>query len=328
MPINLLISYSHKDKDMLEKLEEHLAMLKRDGTIKAWCDRDIDAGQKLDPIIEEALGSASIFLFLVSSSFLNSDYAYKIEMERATKRESNGENVVIIPIILRFCEWQKSPLSQFKALPEDGTPIKAWGDVDKAYLDVVRGIRRVAEKFDNSATANITSSKGSATVEDAKNSTQKPLKQDYKTGEMRIKKEFTDLDRYNFRKEAFDQVVMLFQVKLRELETENSEVKTDLDLSSSDRFSCVAYVSGNIKSEITIWLNNSSRESIGDIACNFERTQMSTSINGAVSIKDDGYDLFFEATLNPNFIGDVESRLDGEGVANLFWKSFFDRLQQ
>ena len=41
---SLFFSYSHKDETLRNELEIHLAMLKREGTIEAWHDRKIMAG--------------------------------------------------------------------------------------------------------------------------------------------------------------------------------------------------------------------------------------------------------------------------------------------
>ena len=42
--LEVFYSYSHKDETLRQKLETHLALLKRDGLIKSWTDRCIRAG--------------------------------------------------------------------------------------------------------------------------------------------------------------------------------------------------------------------------------------------------------------------------------------------
>ena len=42
--IEVFYSYSHKDDELRDQLETHLAMLKREGVIKGWHDRRIVAG--------------------------------------------------------------------------------------------------------------------------------------------------------------------------------------------------------------------------------------------------------------------------------------------
>lgn len=43
-PLQVFISYSHRDEDLREELDIHLANLKRQGKIQAWHDRAIEAG--------------------------------------------------------------------------------------------------------------------------------------------------------------------------------------------------------------------------------------------------------------------------------------------
>ncbi len=66
MAANAFISYSHRDEKGLELLHKHLAMLRRDGLIDVWFDRQIDAGGKIDNEIAGALSRSELFLALVS----------------------------------------------------------------------------------------------------------------------------------------------------------------------------------------------------------------------------------------------------------------------
>ncbi len=67
----------------------------------------------------------------------------------------------MIPIILRYTYWQEvKELAQLQALPEDAIPImsSSWDQKDEAFLDVVKGIHKVANEI------NIKLSKTSATL--------------------------------------------------------------------------------------------------------------------------------------------------------------------
>lgn len=124
-PIQLFYSYSHKDEKLRDKLETHLALLKRQSVIASWHDRKIGAGQEWANQINEYLNSAQIILLLVSSDFLASDYCYDIELKRAMERHKAGE-ARVIPIILRPCDWQSAPIGGLQALPRDAKPITDW----------------------------------------------------------------------------------------------------------------------------------------------------------------------------------------------------------
>ena len=143
------ISYSHNNKWALERLHTHLAMLRRDKLIHAWCDRDILAGGYIDQEITERLESCELFLALISPDFIASDYCYEREMSRALERHELGE-VRVVPIIIEPCEWKKTPLGRLRVLPDDGEPLSKWDNEDEAFLDVVTELRRILNTINTS----------------------------------------------------------------------------------------------------------------------------------------------------------------------------------
>ncbi len=76
--VKVFYSYSHKDEKLRDTLQEHLALLKRDGVISEWHDRGIGAGREWAGEIDEHLKTADVILLLVSSSFIASDYCYDL----------------------------------------------------------------------------------------------------------------------------------------------------------------------------------------------------------------------------------------------------------
>lgn len=139
-PIEIFISYSHKDERMRNELVEHLANLKNQGVITAWHDRRISAGNEWAGEIDQHLNTASVILLLISAHFMASDYCNDVEVKRAMKRYDAGD-AIIIPVILRPVDWAHAPFSKLQALPKDAKPVLRWSNRDEAYLDIVNGIR-------------------------------------------------------------------------------------------------------------------------------------------------------------------------------------------
>lgn len=144
--VKLFFSYSHKDEELKNELEKHLSMLKRQGVISTWHDRKIDAGSTLDKEIDKNLKDSDIILLLISVDFLASDYCYDIEMKEALKMHENRQ-AIVVPIILRNCDWTSAPFSKLLALPTDGKSITTWSDKDSAFLNVTKGIKNIAVKL-------------------------------------------------------------------------------------------------------------------------------------------------------------------------------------
>lgn len=140
--MQLFISYSHKDKLHMTAMETHLAGLRRSGVITSWTDRAIVPGEQWEEAITEKLHASDLVAFLVSADFLNSDYCYEKEMKDASERHKNS-SAIVIPIIIRACDWEDTPLKHLQALPADAKPVTSWLSPDDAWLDVIRGLKRV-----------------------------------------------------------------------------------------------------------------------------------------------------------------------------------------
>jgi hypothetical protein len=140
----IFFSYAHEDELLRDELAKQLSLLKRQGLINAWYDRQISPGTLWTTEIDEHLNAAHIVLLLISPDFMVSNYCYDIEMQRALERDETGE-ARVIPIILRPTDYMSAPFAKLQVLPKDGLPVTLWRDTDEAFLDIARGIRKVVE---------------------------------------------------------------------------------------------------------------------------------------------------------------------------------------
>ena len=145
-PLRLFYSYSHKDRHLRDSLEDHLAVLKRQGFLEGWHDRQILPGEDWKNQIDEHLERAEIVLLLISSSFVASRYCYDIEMKRALEKHE-AKTSVVIPVILRPVFWQILPFAHLQALPENGKPVITWKHKDEAFTCVAEKLREVIARF-------------------------------------------------------------------------------------------------------------------------------------------------------------------------------------
>ena len=140
----LFFSYAHEDRALLEEVRKHLAAMERSGLIGGWDDRMITAGAEWEGRILESLEQADVILLLVSADFLSSNYCWDVEMRRALVRQAARE-ALVVPIILRPCDWTNAPFARLQSLPSEGRPIVLWSPQDSGFLDVVEGLRRALE---------------------------------------------------------------------------------------------------------------------------------------------------------------------------------------
>jgi hypothetical protein len=155
--VKIFCSYAHKDEPMREKLDTHLARLRREGAVTSWSDHDIRAGASWADEIDRNLREAHVILLLLSDHFINSDYCYDIELPQAIRRHLAGE-AVVIPVVLRDCDWNlwrvpceggEFVLGKIQALPEGARAVSKWGRHADAYVSIARGVAGVVEQFAN-----------------------------------------------------------------------------------------------------------------------------------------------------------------------------------
>jgi len=145
-PIEVFFSYSERDRELRDKLEAHLAVLKRKGVIRGWHEGEIGAGEEWDKEVREHLQSAKMILLLISADFLASDFCYEDQMRRAIGRHDRGE-ARVIPVILDACDWEPAPFGKLKPLPSDGRPVTSWANQSEAFANIARGIRKEVEQL-------------------------------------------------------------------------------------------------------------------------------------------------------------------------------------
>lgn len=143
-PLDVFYSYAHEDKALVKDLIAALGLLRQQGIIKNFFDCEIVPGEEWDSVIRQQLNEAEIILLCVSSDFLNSDYIYRVELQAAMERHQSG-TATVIPIILRSADWMGAPFAALQALPSEAKAVTSWPNVDEAFTDVARGIRRAIE---------------------------------------------------------------------------------------------------------------------------------------------------------------------------------------
>ena len=143
-PILVFVCYAHEDEAYRARLQKSLRLMERKGLVATWHDRKILPGSEWEEEIDEALEKARLILLLISADFFASDYCWGREMARALERHGAGE-ARVIPIVVRACPWEDSPIAGLQVLPTGGKPVASWPLEDEAWLDVSTGLRRAID---------------------------------------------------------------------------------------------------------------------------------------------------------------------------------------
>lgn len=144
---NLFYSYSHKDAQYKQNMENALAQLRTEGLLQEWSDLNILPGRSISEKIREKMDEADIFVFLLSPDFISSDECMK-EWRYAQQLSAEGKLIFRIPIILRDCSWQDLlGKDNVKALPGDGKPVANFDSEDTAWQQVYEGVKEVVNQL-------------------------------------------------------------------------------------------------------------------------------------------------------------------------------------
>ncbi len=321
---SVFFSYSHADEGLRDQLEKQLSILKRQGIIETWHDRRIGAGEEIDAAISSNLLSSNIILLLVSPDFINSDYCYDREMTVAMQRHQSGD-AIVIPVILRACDWHGAPFGKLNATPPDGRPITQAVDRDQAFLEVAKAVRGAAERIGGHKS-------GIKAAPGAISSRESPLENYFSQGprssNLRMTKTFSDRDRDRFKTDSFEFIAKFFENTLNELQDRNPGVEGDFRRIDANRFTASAYRNGKALSKCTVFVGGD-RGFANGIAYSDGETTGSNSYNEMLHVEFDDQSMFLRSSGMRHMMGGGrDEKLSPEGGAELLWTIFMSPLQR
>lgn len=316
---SVFFSYSHADENLRDQLEKQLAMLKRQGVIETWHDRRIGAGQEIDAAIDDHINRDEIVLLLVSSDFLASDYCYDIEMTRALERHRAGE-AIVIPVILRHCDWHGTPFGQLRAAPRDGKPVTAWPDIDEAFLQVAKAVREAAGRWDGTQR---TETNPDRRLHQATQSTRTPTQP--RSSNLRLSKTYTQRDKDQFRNEAFEYIARYFENSLAELGKRNAGYEGTFRRVDANRFFATIYHNGRDVARTTVYMGGMFGNGINYVQ---GEKMENNSFNESLTVEADDQSLYLTSLGMSSFGHDRDQKLSQEGAAELLWSLVIQPLQK
>ena len=121
----IFVSYSHKDRNLVDRLQVHLRPMERGGLIERWDDRRISPGQKWREEIRVAIENAKVAILVVSADFLASDFIAQNELPPLLKMAAD-RGTHILPILASPSRFISTPsLSLYQAFNPPTRPMSA-----------------------------------------------------------------------------------------------------------------------------------------------------------------------------------------------------------
>lgn len=144
---HVFISYSHNDREYLDRLLIHLKPLEKEGLIDVWADTRLRAGDQWSAEIDQALDRAAVAILLVSADFLASDFITENELPPLlVKAQEQGTG--IIPVIIKPCRFARDKnLQKFQAFnnPNETVVRMTSGKQEKLYDALAAEVERICK---------------------------------------------------------------------------------------------------------------------------------------------------------------------------------------
>lgn len=147
MAVDVFISYADKDLPYLQKLETHLAALKRQNILQTWHAERIRPGEDRKAALVHHLKAAHVILLLISADYLSSDELHS-QMKEAVQRARQG-TARVIPILVQPCDYQGLEIDGLSMLPNPSKAISQSPDKEAEWLTVINGIKKAIAELES-----------------------------------------------------------------------------------------------------------------------------------------------------------------------------------
>lgn len=121
-PVSGFVSYSHKDTEFYDEFCEHVSMLRANGYLMLWSDKEIEVGGKWQKAIRDAIEKAGLAVLLVTPGFIASQFIRYDELPLILLKRRDGRMEVFwIPVA--DCDVTGTGLEELQAMCDDSKPL-------------------------------------------------------------------------------------------------------------------------------------------------------------------------------------------------------------
>ena len=141
----VFVSYSHEDREWLDRLKKWLGGLEKVGGIEMWDDSLIAPGSDWRKEIREALSSAKVALLLVSQNFLSSKFIPSEELAPILE-SAHADGVEILWVAVSEALYEETGIAQYQALNDPNKPLDSLeeADLNRQLKEIYYKIKDVA----------------------------------------------------------------------------------------------------------------------------------------------------------------------------------------
>ncbi|HEU5380877.1 MAG TPA: TIR domain-containing protein [Ktedonobacteraceae bacterium] len=150
VPVRLVYSSAPADAAFREQLSRHLLPLVQNRLLTEWSEHHISLGSDIAQERQKAWQEADILLVLLSADYFASAEFDKKSLQQALERH-HAKQLLILPVIVRPCDWKSTLFSPLLCLPRNQQPISKWEHQDDAFHTIEQDLRQIISRRHSSA---------------------------------------------------------------------------------------------------------------------------------------------------------------------------------
>jgi hypothetical protein len=147
----VFVSYSHRDREWLNRLQVFLTPYMRGEALRLWDDTHIKPGADWQAEIAKKIARARVAVLLVTPDFLASDYVFEVELPLIQRATQTG--LTILWVAVSYSAFQTTPLRNLQAANDPSRPLAALPPAEQERV-LVEIADRIATAADVNALAN------------------------------------------------------------------------------------------------------------------------------------------------------------------------------
>ena len=237
------------------------------------------------------------------------------------ERHAAGE-AIVIPVILRPCDWHRAPFGKLLGTPQDGKPVTLWPDRDEAFLQVAKEVRKAAERCSRGRSSYAPKSERCDFNGGSAPSSVPPAAP--RSSNLHMAKSYTRLDKDRFLLGSFEYIARYFENSLVELQVRNPGYEGVFRRVDANHFSASIYKDGHDVAKATVFTG-------GQLGAGIYYSHGDSfgggSYNEALTVDTDDQSMYLK-TYGMAFHTRQDQKLSQEGGAESRWSLLIAPLQR
>lgn len=148
VPLAAFLSYSHKDERVKEIFRQNLTVMKQKKLITPWHDGRIEPGMRWRQEIEESLDNTDIFIGLLTTAFLASEFIQEVELKAARERlRTRDREFRFVLILVDDISLDDLDLAEYQVLKARGKAVSDYKPNKKGLDLVQKDLERLIKRW-------------------------------------------------------------------------------------------------------------------------------------------------------------------------------------